>query len=223
LVPSGLRSRGFFILMNRVIYLVDGFNLYHSIKDIQLDFGVCLKWLDIYALCKSYLHLSGKAAQLERVYYFTAYATHLNDTAVLSRHENYIKCLKATGIIPEFGRFKPKGVNCPRCGRPFVRYEEKETDVRIATKVFQLLSNDQCDTIILVTGDTDLTPAIEEAKQSFPSKDIYFAFPYKRANAELKNIAPKSFKIHRSNYARHQLPNPVSLPDGTQVYKPSNW
>lgn len=95
MAPSGLRSRGFLLLMNRTIFLVDGFNLYHSTRDIGGDFGgLRVKWLNIHSLCRSFLPLISKDARLEHIYYFSAYAFHLNDPDVILRHNNYIKCLE---------------------------------------------------------------------------------------------------------------------------------
>lgn len=63
-IPSGLRLTGhlrvtirgiFYYPMSQVAFLVDGFNLYHSVLRLMWDTGVCTKWLDIYSLCKSYL------------------------------------------------------------------------------------------------------------------------------------------------------------------------
>ena len=83
--------------MNRVIFLVDGFNLYRSTRDIaRYCRGLRVKWLNIFALCKSYLYMAGKSATLERIYYFTAYAYHLNDPGVIQRH-----CIKWLTPIQE--------------------------------------------------------------------------------------------------------------------------
>ena len=41
--------------MNRVVVLVDGFNLYYSICDAVNDTGASLKWLDLKGLCESLL------------------------------------------------------------------------------------------------------------------------------------------------------------------------
>ena len=215
--------QGFFSIMSRLIVLVDGFNLYHSIRDIQHNFGVCLKWLDIYSLCKSYGHLVINDAQLVEVHYFTALATHLSDPTAVDRHKDYITCLEETGILVEYGRFKPKDIYCTNCKTWFVRHEEKETDVRIATKVCHLLQKDMCDAILLLTGDTDLTPSVEHGKQCFPEKTIRFAFPYGRASDELRQIAPGSFKINWKNYAKYQLPDPFPLSSGNSISKPSTW
>lgn len=85
--------------MNRVVFLIDGFNLYHSIRDISGILHIpCLKWLDINAFCGSFLSNVGRNASLEKIYYFSAFAYHLNDPDALERHMDYIECLKSTGI-----------------------------------------------------------------------------------------------------------------------------
>ena len=63
--------------MSKASFLVDGFNLYHSIVDAQRDLGgVQMKWLDIFSLCKSLLS-AVKCRQMGEVYYFSAKAKHL--------------------------------------------------------------------------------------------------------------------------------------------------
>jgi len=63
--------------MKKIIFLVDGFNIYHSILRLSRDTGYCTKWLDIASLCKSYIHLFGKDAELQSIYYFTAIPYYL--------------------------------------------------------------------------------------------------------------------------------------------------
>lgn len=208
--------------MNRTSFIVDGFNLYHSIVDIQRDFHICTKWLDIHSLCSSYLHFIGNNANLEHVFYFSALATHLNNPSIIQRHQNYIECLKATGINCELSRFKPKSIGCPNCRHIIVRHEEKETDVAIATKLFELLHGNMCDTVVLMTGDTDISPAVEICANLFSRKTIIFAFPYKRKNKELAKLT-RSFKISVPSYIKHQLSDPFPLPDGTTISKPPSW
>lgn len=61
----------------RVVFFVDGFNLYHSVAEAETHLpDIQLKWLDIPALCTSYLHQIGGGAELSEVHYFTAYAEH---------------------------------------------------------------------------------------------------------------------------------------------------
>jgi len=209
---------------NRVIFLVDGFNLYHSVRDIaRYSQGLSVKWLDIHSLCSSYLPLMGKEARLEHVFFFTALATHLNDPDIIQRHETYMRCLEATGVVCERGRFKAKTIQCTLCRGRFIRHEEKETDVAIAAKMCEFIYHNQCDTVVLVTGDTDLSPAVRYINHSHPNKTILFMFPFGRHNRELAQLAPKSFKIHKGSYLQHQFPDPFTLPDGSTVRKPISW
>ena len=213
--------------MNRTAFLVDGFNLYHSLVEASKDAqGVTTKWLDLKSLCSSYLSAAGKIAQeratLQKIYYFSAPPIHRSQ-GKLDRHALYVKCIKATGVHVELARFKPKDVYCPNCMKYFVAHEEKETDVALAIKLFEVCHRDEADTIVLITGDTDLAPAVRTCKNLFPHKLIFFAFPYKRTNRELVSIAPESFSIKLKSFLRHQFPDPISLPDGTKIQKPSKW
>jgi len=210
--------------MNRVVFLIDGFNLYHSVLDIRYHHkGLLVKWLDICGLCNSLLHNIDITATLEKVYYFSAYAYHLNDPGVIQRHTDYIECLKSTGIEPILGRFKPKTINCPFCKRDFKKHEEKETDVAIASKLLEVLEDKQCETVVLVTGDTDIIPAIKTANSLFPHNLVLLAFPFGRKNKELQQIASRSFKIRLKSYVNNPFPNPVVLANGTEIYKPASW
>ncbi len=120
-------------------------------------------------------------------------------------------------------RFKKKTIRCRHCGQRFSRYEEKETDVALAVKLMEVLMQDTCDTVVLVTGDTDLAPAVRGAQALFPAKTVAFAFPYKRKNKELKQLSPDSFEISRGQYAKFQLSDPYLLPNGREVSKPPTW
>ncbi len=185
--------------------------------------------MDIKKLCESYLHaighLVGDKAALKNVYYFSALAHHLEETDpdITIRHKSFIKILKDTDIFVELGRFKAKEIKCRLCQNEFVKHEEKETDVAIALKLLEVFITDECDTVILVSGDTDLAPAIRTARQLFPKKHVLFAFPYLRKNKELAKLAPGSFVIKPKKYVKFQLPDPYNLSDGTQVKKPPNW
>lgn len=221
-----IRRVFYFVNMNRVTFIIDGFNLYHSVREAAQDSGnVPTKWLDISRLCSSYINLFGKTAVLHEIYYFSALATHLeaSNPDATTRHRNFIKCLEATGTIVELNQFKKKSVTCPSCKHRFNRYEEKETDVALAIKLLELFFTNSCDTAVLVTGDTDLAPAVKTAKKLFAEKKVVFAFPYKRKNDELAKLAPGSFKIDKRQYVKYQFPTPYVLSDGSKVYKPSNW
>ncbi len=174
----------------------------------------------------------GGNAQTHGVYYFSALAHHLSvvNPGVVQRHKRFIKCLESTGVTIQLARFKEKDVKFrfsnamgDKLKGVLKRHEEKETDVAIAAKLFELFINDECDTAVLVTGDTDLAPAVKVASQAFPNKTIGFAFPYRRKTKELASLVPLSFVMDGRRYVAHQFPDPVTLLDGRVLSKPPNW
>lgn len=115
--------------MNRVVFLIDGFNIYHSILDLKRCTGYNTKWLDLASLCKSYIHLFGKDARVESIYYFSAIPYYLStqNPDKIRRHKKYLECLKSSGIHIELGRFKEKYIFCEKCRSMVLKHEEKET------------------------------------------------------------------------------------------------
>ena len=210
------------MVATRVCFIIDGFNVYHSICEaLRTRPGTSMKWLDLQELCRSYLGAIGGGAQLERVFWFSAPADF--STSKAERHEVYVQALKATGVAVQLGRFKEKDVYCNRCKTTFKRHEEKETDVAIALKLLELLVLDACDTVVLVSGDTDLAPSIRTAKVLFPTKKIVMLFPFGRLNIELERLAHRAIKIKAKSYAAHQLPDPLKTPDDSLIWKPLGW
>lgn len=213
--------------MNRTVFLVDGFNVYHSLVQAQRDAdGESTKWLDLRSLCDSFLPIAGRVASerasLERIIYFSAPPTH-RAQGKQDRHTLYMTCLRATGISVELGRFKSKQVWCSNCKQHHRVNEEKETDVAIATRLFEVCHSDEAETVIILSGDTDLAPAVRTCRRLFPTKLIFFGFPYRRTNSELAQLAPESFSIKLRSCLRHQLPDPFELRTGAVISKPDSW
>ena len=215
--------------MKRTSFLIDGFNLYHSARAVEKVLRTSTKWLNINSLCSSYLHLIsgfiGKKVKLQSIYYFSALASHLEASHpdVTERHKKFIRCLKDTGIKVKLSQFKAKEIKCPKCGTEFTKHEEKETDVSIAIKLLEIFFKDECDIAVIVSGDTDLAPALKTAISLCNDKIVICAFPYGRKNNELANLAHNSFKINKNQYAAHQFCNPYILADGIKIHKPHSW
>ncbi len=216
-------------MINRVSFIVDGFNLYHSVRIANRCLKKSTKWLNISKLCGAYLSpirdIIKEQTTLQNIYYFSALAKHIEpaDPYVTERHKSFIQCIKDTGVIVQLGRFKPKEIKCHHCKKIFIKHEEKETDVAIGLKVFEIFHKDECDTAVLVTGDTDLATVISSGKRIFPPKKILFLFPAFRGNRELAQLAPGSLKIKPKRYAQYQFPDPYVLSDGKAISKPVSW
>jgi Protein of unknown function DUF88. len=207
----------------RTTFIIDGFNLYHSVVQASDDLGgVSTKRLNIRSLCESYLHMLSPNHKLGKIYYFSALATHKSPNTV-AKHLEFIKCLRETGIIVELARFKEKTIECKHCHRIMIKHEEKETDVSIGLKLFEIFKQGECETAALMTGDTDIAPAVRMVRKYYPNGEIGFLFPYKRKNKELAQIANFSRNIKKERYLQYQFPDPFVLSDSTSIKKPVSW
>lgn len=213
----------------RTAFVVDGFNLYHSLvaasKSLNQPEERGTKWLDLWGLCSSYLANLGGGSTTSGVYYFSALATHLEHSkpGVVARHKSYISALKASGVEVAMGSFKKKPTKCRHCGKNMKLREEKETDVAIGVHLLELLHTRQADQVVLVTGDTDVAPAIRAAKRLFPQNRVCFAFPFNRKNDALTVLIDRPcIQITREAYVRHQFPDPLTI--GQRSFKkPASW
>ena len=193
--------------VNRCVFLVDGLNLYHSLLDAERETGRPLRRLDVAALCESYLHALPGQSRSEAVVYFSALAHHRErrHPGTVARQVSYFSELEATGVQVRLGQFKARSMVCPQCGRDFVGWEEKETDVAIGARLLEYVCRAECDTAVLVTGDTDLVPAMHAARRLDPGRRLVVLQPYRRANRELARSADKALAMRTANYARHQF------------------
>jgi hypothetical protein len=140
------------------------------------------------------------------------------DPQLTARHQAYIECLEATGVTVELARFKKKQFKCIHCGQTIKRFEEKETDVAVASKLLEVCCLGQYAAMIM-TGDTDITPAFRTARRLFPNVRIGFLMSYKRHNNNLTKLTPLHFDIPKNTYTKHQLPDLFITPKGKSISK----
>jgi uncharacterized LabA/DUF88 family protein len=210
----------------KCVFLVDGFNLYHSLKQAECISRSQTKWLNIKALCGSLLQniaqATGSNIDLQGIEYFSAPPV-FRSAPTQQRYQLYIKAIESTGVKTIMGRFKAKDVFCPLCKNRYKAHEEKETDVSIAIRLVEISMKPDCDVVAVMSGDTDLAPAIRMCHRLFPAVRVICAFPYRRKNSELANLCPGSFAIKLKSCLLQQFPNPLVLPDGTVLDKPASW
>lgn len=230
----------------RVRFLVDGFNLYHSVKAAEKHLGGDpLRWLNIHALCQTIVQSSlGPGHTLDGVHYFSALARHLERRKpdVVQRHMTFIAALESTGVDVTLANFKRKERTFSLADmrlqvRPFrhwlrvpakwvrlsaITYEEKETDVAIACKLLELLCRGDCDVAMLLTGDTDIAPAVRTAKLLYPNATVGVAFPFKRHSRDLERIVGLHVRLSAQLYAGHQFADQVTA-GARRISKPASW
>lgn len=199
--------------MQRISFFIDGFNLYHSLKQTARQ----NRWLDLYALCSSFLKPEEK---IERIYYFTALSWNPEKA---EKHKKYIKALRTKNVIPIYGKFKSVQKHCNKCNQYYETHEEKRTDVNIAMSLFEDGMKDLYDKAVIISGDSDLIPPIEKVQSNFPSKKIGVIIPMNRRAKELKEVADFSGKITQKILNKSLFPDKIILEDGTEITAPEDW
>ncbi len=185
---------------------VDGFNLYHSL-DGRPEYHK-YKWLDISGLAAGFLT---KSHSIREIWYFTALATWHPDKGKVPRHNKLITVYRDMGVKIVEGVFRETTRTCKLCKRPYVSHEEKRTDVNIAVAILDLAYRDTYDTACLISGDSDLIPAIRKVRDNFPAKSFKLLIPIGRSADELKRACGGNHfasQITEKHLARHQLPDP---------------
>lgn len=203
--------------MPGLIVLVDGFNLYHGMKD---QFGRRLLWLDLTALATN---LRPRSVLLS-IKYFTAPV--LDDPTAASNQARYQRALEVHSdgrleIVQ--GRYQKKMLTCRKCHARWTHYEEKETDVNIATSMVVAAAAGDADSVIVISADSDLVPAVKAARFLNPRLFIAAAFPPRRFSAELMKLMPSSFHIGTTKITQSQLPEVVLDPSGQALHRPAKW
>jgi len=131
-----------------------------------------------------------------------------------------------------YGKHKPRERTCTvtDCTHPtriFQTYEEKRTDVNIAIQVLSDVYENNCDRIIIVSGDSDLVPVIHKTKELRPDKKITVYVPHRDsirgAAVEIRSAADRHKSFPLNMLPLHQFPDQVSDTTGQLWNKPSSW
>jgi hypothetical protein len=206
---------------NRTIVYVDGFNFYYGAVR-----GTPFKWLNLERL----FDLLRPHDTVVKIQYFTA----LIDGRTRPNQETYLRALSTLPRINiVLGKFKKKWVKCASTSCSFAgdRFfqvpEEKRTDVNIAVVLLDDAYQNACEHSIVVSGDSDLVPAVSLLKVRFPKKKVTVYVPSRNpkrgAAVELRSVADQHRTLPLNLLPFSQFPD--SLPDGTGslIRKPASW
>ena len=207
------------VFIQRVMVYVDGFNLYFGLKSKGWK---RYYWLDLRLLSGNLLQADQRLAGVR---YFTA--------RVLARRGNPDKpkrqaaFLEALETLPDlhihYGHYLARQRKCLNCGAVWDTHEEKMTDVNIAVELLGDAQDDQFDTAIIISGDSDLTTPVQAVRQRYPNKRVIVAFPPARNSVQLHKAANAAFRIGRKKLKDSQLPNQITKPDGFVLQRPARW
>ena len=218
----------------RTIFYIDGFNLYHGLKEKGWRRYL---WLNLHELS---IGLLPPGHKLELVRYFTARVKGLKDDPDKPvRQSLYIDALETLKphVEIQYGRYQAfqshcrhcnNMVFCAHCGKEHVKPNEKKTDVNIMTALLVDLFENKCDTQMLVSGDSDYEITLEQIRRLFPKKELVLAFPPRRRNHSLIKSGYYTHwqGIAENSFAQSQFPDPVlKTVAGKQISlaKPTTW
>ena len=86
---------------------------------------------------------------------------------------------------------------------------------------------DRCDRVVLVSGDSDLVPAVDLIKAQFPQKEVIVYIPTRDqrrgAATELRAAADKDRNLPLHLLKKAQFPAQVPNSTGGFIQKPAAW
>jgi len=201
--------------MARVSFFIDGFNLYHALDNDRLR---QFKWLNLRRLAELYLR---KQDTISDVFYFTALAVWNPDK--VRRHKLFIQVQESFGVKPVYGEFRNVTKRCRKCGQVYDTFEEKETDVNIAIKLFEQAALNIYDRAVILSGDSDQVPAIRAIKKNFPAKEVGVLIPPDGKAKLLKQEADFHFKVEYKQLSSSRLLDEITLACGMRIHCPTQW
>ena len=156
--------------MKRVITYIDGYNLYFGLKAKNWK---RFYWINLQLLAQNLLKPD---QELITTKYFTSIVSYPIDKA--KRQTTFIEALETLSNFKIFyGKFHLNPRFCHKCKFKNIIPSEKMTDVNIAVEMLTDAYQDNFDVALLISADSDLSPAIRAIKELFPEKRLVVAFP----------------------------------------------
>lgn len=208
----------------KAMVYVDGFNLYFGI----LQGSPGLKWLDL----QSFLDFLRPNEEVVSVRYFTALVDPQKHQSVSrDRQKRYLQALGSCSRIQVVnGKYQMREVSCrARCRERYEVPEEKKTDVGIAVHMISDAIDELMDRIILVSGDSDLEPAVEWIRKRYPAIKVTVYIPKDRGDSKQRRndtysrMGVDAKPLPTADLHRFQFPNKVDLGSGRTVERPNEW
>ena len=212
--------------MKKTIVYIDGFNLYYRLKKPPY------KWLDIQKLSKSYLN--PEQHDIKKIKYFTALVKrNSNDNSNIIHQNIYLRAIRT---IPNlniiYGQFKKRQVRGVLCNSEdrkqlnkdivkIKKWEEKMSDVHIATHLVADAHQNKCECVVLISNDADLTPPLLHIKHTL-KKLVIVISPYEKISTELKKSSHFYKTISSKVLEQCQFPEKMKDDKG-EFFCPTKW
>ncbi|WP_419926878.1 NYN domain-containing protein [Candidatus Poriferisocius sp.] len=161
----------------RVGVYIDGLNLYYGGQHLCGGYERGWRWHDVSALANRLISRNPRWAAQEaaahRIVYCTAIFVGEENFSTRHQQETYLAALRATGrIVVEEGTFVARHVSGQTTTggvRMTIKvYEEKGSDVNVASHLLIDLHTDQIDAAVLIANDSDLRLPAQHAREHLP-------------------------------------------------------
>jgi hypothetical protein len=206
---------------------VDGFNLYYGV----LEANPAWKWLNLQSLFET-LRLDEEIVAIK---YFTALVEP--DRQLSPKRDRQRAYFKALATLPKLqrieGKYQLRRVTCRAAACPrqlqYLSPEEKKTDVNIAVHLIDDALHTRADSVVIVSGDSDLEPAVEWVRKNRPLIKVTVYIPTlpaetaQRRNDFYLRIGVTCRPLPLADVPRHQLPPVLLLPNDTAIQRPADW
>lgn len=200
----------------RVIVYIDGYNFYYGIKPHPWN---KYYWIDLVALFEQFMR---PGQELVAVKYFSARPLDLGKS---KRQDAFFQAnLENKKFKLILGKYFKKDWRCFKCSNINHSYEEKQSDVNLATQIVADSYQDNCDIAVLVSADSDMVPAIDIAKEA--GKKVFIYFPPNHKSSNLRTMAggrPILLERYESRFRKALLPDRIKLKSGFEIEIPKQW
>ena len=201
----------------KVIVYVDGFNFYYGLKGDPK--WKRYYWLDIVKFFEKFMKPD---QELIKVKYFSARPDNQEKNA--RQYAFFQANMENSRFQLILGKYLKKKITCFNCGNIINTYEEKESDVRIATQIVSDSYEKNCDIAIVVSADSDMIPSVELAKQAGQKVFIYFPPNHYSSNLAAANGHPIQLSKYESRFRQSLLPDVVHLKEKNyDLSIPEKW
>lgn len=211
----------------RCTIYVDAFNWYFGI----FQHRPAWKWLNVQSFFEA-LRLDEDVVAIK---FFTALVEPVKH--VSTRRDRQKRYLKVLGTLPKvkiiLGKYQERTVTCQArdCMRrlEYQVPEEKKTDVNIAVNLLEDAFHGLTDSMVIVSGDSDLEPAVEWVRRNHPQIKITVYVPVlederqQRRNDNYHRMGVTCKPLPLADVSRYVFSATVKVSENETITRPTEW
>ncbi len=200
-------------------FYVDGPNLYYAaLKDKTI------RWLDLVTWCERLF----PEEDVKRVRYFTAWPQPVRNREQANRLLVYTRALRTSPKVSlHFGRFVKQRQRLRVAESPQTTEHEviteriKGVDVALASQLLLDAARGDCDTVVLVSNDSDFRPTLNAARRGLRVR-VGLVNPRRRVGRDMGKLVDFYVEAPSASYVAAQFPRKMR-DDRGPFHAPIDW